>query len=128
MKNMTILFLLCIFPDFSYGETNVSFKNNSTGQLTCQILMNSNYVPFVRLDPGQRKVFNKFKLGSNARCSISIDSQSSTVLTYFHVNMTGEYEALKELVECTTCSNGINVRWATIIVYPNGQSVYNELK
>lgn len=105
---------------------SVSFKNNSNNILKCEVLGQSDYVPFINLEGKQERHFDNFNAGSKVRCYISIDNRSTTVLTYFDIISAGNYELLFDRVPCPSC-RGIDWRWATVVVYPNGQADYNRL-
>lgn len=125
------LFFGLIFPAFSQNNgISVTFKNNSNNTLKCWIFQQDDYVPFINLNGKQERHFENFNAGSNVRCAIDIDSNSSTVLTYFDVKTAGTHELLLDKVPCPSCreKGGKDWRWATIIVYPNGQADYNRLK
>ena len=106
----------------------VTFVNNSEKLLKCGIKTDTEYTPFIRLQPGSSKNFENFKLGSQVRCSTEIDKNklSTTMLTYFTVKAEGVYELLQERVACETCPS--KVRWATIITFPNGEADYTKWK
>lgn len=123
-----VLFFCSICPVFSQENSiSVTFKNNSNNVLKCGIFEQDDYVPFISLDGKQDKHFDNFTVGSKLRCSINIDSRSSTVLTYFDVIASGVHELLLDKVPCPSC-RGQDWRWATIIVSPNGHANYNRLK
>lgn len=105
----------------------VTFINNSDGRLKCSVFSEGGYVPFIRLSPNQSKAFSNYRLPKKVRCSISIDHRSATALTYFIVAEYGEYELLKEYVDCSSCKNR-DYRYGTIVVHPNGKAEYNKLK
>ncbi|MCK5537065.1 MAG: hypothetical protein KAI79_09570 [Bacteroidales bacterium] len=107
-------------------SVQVSFTNNSSNTLNCSIKMGKDYVPFINLRGEKSKSFQNFKLNSQVRCSISIDNRSSTVLTYFKAHISGEYELLLKKVKWDKGTKS-KTRWATIVVYPNGEAHYNKL-
>jgi len=128
MKFVGLLISLSLIPSLSFALADVSLRNNSTGLLKCELRINDKYIPFARLEPRERKLFPGFKLGSAARCFIHIDERSTTVFTYFTIGSSGEYELLSERVECPTCAEPAKGRLATIVVPPNGQAHFTELK
>lgn len=128
MKLVGLLISLSLIPSLSFALADVSLRNNSTGLLKCELRINDKYIPFARLEPKERKLFPGFKLGSAARCVIHIDENHTTVFTYFTISSSGEYELLSERVKCPTCAEPAKGRLATIVVPPNGQAHFTELK
>ena len=126
--SMILILLLSGDAMATEGETSVSFANNSEKLLKCGIKTDTDYTPFIRLQPGSSKHFENFKLGSQVRCSTEVDKikRSTTMLTYFSVTTEGVYELLQERVACETCP--LKVRWATIVTFPNGEADYTKWK
>jgi hypothetical protein len=110
------------------GKSSVAFVNNSEKLLSCSIQTEKDYIPFIRLQSGSSKRFENFKLASQVRCQTEVDKteRSSTFITYFSVNTEGEYELLQERVPCESCPS--KIRWATIVVFPNGEAHYTKWK
>lgn len=125
MKRYVLVLLL--LPQVANAANEVTFRNNASGEVKCELQsMGKEFVPFVRLQPGESKRFVNFKVGSTARCYTAIvPGHSTTMFTYFSVDSDGEYEILRELVKCKTCTS-LTTRSATIIVPPNGQAIYND--
>ena len=117
---------ILLLPLLAMASDDVAFKNNAPAEVKCELQVNGKFVPFVRLQPGESKAFNNFKVGSGARCYTAIvNGYSTTMYTYFTVESKGMYEVLRERVKCKTCT-GSATREATIIVPPNGQAMYND--
>jgi len=130
MKYLLTGALLCLFSTLSIANKgiDVKFKNNSDGLLKCSLKQSDNYVTFIRLQPNESKSFGSFTKNNSIRCSISINKRATTVLTYFPVVQSGNYELLKEYVSCKKeCNGKKDYRWATIAVLPDGTSIYNKL-
>lgn len=128
-KILLLLFLVAILNSsglLASDDIEVVIFNNSDKLLKCQRNDGKGYVPFIRAMPNERKEFKSFKKASNVRCSTSLDRDSGTFLTYFSINQAGLYELLQEMVPCEKCQNGSETRWATIVVYPNGESFYTK--
>lgn len=122
--------LLIFLPvdSLSSDTKGVVFVNNSEKLLKCWIKTGSEYTPFIRLESGNSKSFEGFKIGADVRCSTEVDKKqgSTTMLTYFSVKSEGIYELLQERVPCATCPS--KVRWATIVTFPNGEAFYTKWK
>ena len=122
-----IFFLLLSSQCLAEKTISVSIKNNSEDLLKCSRLQNNSYIPFLRLNAGDTKYFKKFSNKNKIRCSIAIPPKAYTVLTYFSISESGEYELLKERVECTKkCGDKKIIYWATIVVFPDGSSKYTQ--
>jgi hypothetical protein len=126
----TLIFLNIFFglsyPVLSQEKSgNVSFQNNSNNFISCGINGRNGYVTFLQISSKQKKNFDRFVLGSAIRCFALLDANSTTVFTYFNVTSAGVHEFLLDRVPCERCYERSS-RWATIIVYPNGQADYTK--
>jgi hypothetical protein len=110
-------------------SVGIFFKNNSNNVLKCwHVRASGNLVNFLMIEGQQVKHFDNFNSGSKIACSIEIDSYSATLLTHFSVASTGNYELLLDRVPLSNSQGGNTWRWATVVVYPNGQSYYSNPK
>ncbi len=117
-------------PEFSQkGSVAISFKNNSSNTLKCWLVSgNKNLSAFLMIEGQQSKHFDNFNSGSKIACSIDIDSYASTMLTHFSVAYSGDYELLLDRVPLSNIQGKNTWRYATVVVYPNGQSYYSSPK
>lgn len=122
-----ILFLYSVTTFSEDAIASVRFENNSDNTLSCGKLnyKNQTYEPYIRLVPGQVKVFETPIIASQLRCQISITQNSTTVLTYFNVSQFGVYHFYKDYVPCHKSCSTSNVRYATVIQLPNGDLHYS---
>jgi hypothetical protein len=111
-------------------SVNISFKNNSNNILKCwHVRAGGNLINFLMIEGQQVKHFDNFiNSGSKIACSIELGSYSATLLTHFSIASTGNYEFLLDRVPLSNSQGGNTSRWATVVVYPNGQSYYSNPK
>lgn len=103
----------------------ITIKNGSDNQFSCGVMRDNKFVSLLQLGGRGEGRYEKIGKVERIGCSINIDNKSSTALTWFNAS-TGVYTLLLEKVECKICK-GIDHTWATIVVSPNGERIYQSV-
>lgn len=105
-------------------KLNITIKNDSYNIANCGVMRENKFVNFLQLNGKQEKNYKDIEKPELIGCQIKIHyNKNKTFITWFDAVSSGVYTLLYEKIECKTCT-GINHTWATIVIKPNGERIY----